>query len=145
MADVPGRVVFGIGFDTATEVPLLTTTAFLASEHIPWQAIIALPILFTAGMSLMDTSDSMSHRNLVDAFLVRIPWRLAEAQVSQEIGQHGLFESPAAQITAAITRLQAIAPGRRAQSHSSEERTRSGPRGTHPPGATAGLPGTAQR
>ena len=82
-----------MGFDTATEVLLLTTTAFLASGHIPWQAIIALPILFTAGMSLMDTSDGMSHRNLVDAFLVRILWRLAEAQVSQEVGQHGLFES----------------------------------------------------
>ena len=55
----PVGVVFGMGFDTATEVLLLTTTAFLASEHIPWQAIIALPILFTAGMSLMDTSDGM--------------------------------------------------------------------------------------
>jgi nickel/cobalt transporter (NiCoT) family protein len=55
----PVGVVFGMGFDTATEVLLLTTTAYLASEHIPWQAIIALPILFTAGMSLMDTSDGM--------------------------------------------------------------------------------------
>jgi nickel/cobalt transporter (NiCoT) family protein len=55
----PVGVVFGMGFDTATEVLLLTTTAFLASEHIPWQAIIALPILFTAGMSLMDTTDGL--------------------------------------------------------------------------------------
>jgi nickel/cobalt transporter (NiCoT) family protein len=55
----PVGVVFGMGFDTATEVALLTTTALLASEHIPWQAILALPILFTAGMSLMDTSDGM--------------------------------------------------------------------------------------
>jgi nickel/cobalt transporter (NiCoT) family protein len=55
----PVGVVFGMGFDTATEVALLTTTALLASEHIPWQAIIALPILFTAGMSLMDTSDGL--------------------------------------------------------------------------------------
>jgi len=51
--------VFGMGFDTATEVALLTTTALLASQHIPWQAIICLPILFTAGMSLMDTTDGM--------------------------------------------------------------------------------------
>jgi nickel/cobalt transporter (NiCoT) family protein len=55
----PVGVVFGMGFDTATEVALLTTTALLASEHIPWQAILALPILFTAGMSLMDTSDGV--------------------------------------------------------------------------------------
>ncbi len=34
-------------------------TALLAAEHIPWQAIIALPILFTAGMTLMDTSDGL--------------------------------------------------------------------------------------
>ncbi len=55
----PVGVVFGMGFDTATEVALLTTTALLASEKIPWQAIICLPILFTAGMSLMDTTDGM--------------------------------------------------------------------------------------
>jgi nickel/cobalt transporter (NiCoT) family protein len=55
----PVGVVFGMGFDTATEVALLTATALAASEHIPWQAIIALPILFTAGMSLMDTTDGM--------------------------------------------------------------------------------------
>jgi len=55
----PVGVVFGMGFDTATEVALLTTTALLASQKIPWQAIICLPILFTAGMSLMDTTDGM--------------------------------------------------------------------------------------
>jgi nickel/cobalt transporter (NiCoT) family protein len=55
----PVGVVFGLGFDTATEVLLLTTTAFLASEHVPWQAILALPILFTAGMSLMDATDGV--------------------------------------------------------------------------------------
>jgi nickel/cobalt transporter (NiCoT) family protein len=55
----PVGVVFGMGFDTATEVALLTTTALLASQHIPWQAIICLPILFTAGMSLMDTTDGL--------------------------------------------------------------------------------------
>jgi nickel/cobalt transporter (NiCoT) family protein len=55
----PVGVVFGMGFDTATEVALLTTTALLASEHIPWQAILALPVLFTAGMSLMDTTDGI--------------------------------------------------------------------------------------
>jgi high-affinity nickel-transport protein len=55
----PVGVVFGLGFDTATEVLLLTTTAFLASEHVPWQAIIALPILFMAGMCIMDTTDGI--------------------------------------------------------------------------------------
>jgi nickel/cobalt transporter (NiCoT) family protein len=55
----PVGVVFGLGFDTATEVLLLTTTAFLASERVPWPAILALPILFTAGMALMDASDGV--------------------------------------------------------------------------------------
>jgi high-affinity nickel-transport protein len=55
----PVGVVFGMGFDTATEVLLLGTTAFLASQHLPWYAIICLPILFTAGMTFMDTTDGI--------------------------------------------------------------------------------------
>ena len=55
----PVGVIFGMGFDTATEVALLATTALLASQHIPWYAIMCLPILFTAGMTLMDTTDGV--------------------------------------------------------------------------------------
>jgi nickel/cobalt transporter (NiCoT) family protein len=55
----PVGVVFGMGFDTATEVALLATTALLASAHIPWYAILCLPILFTAGMTVMDTTDGL--------------------------------------------------------------------------------------
>jgi len=55
----PVGVVFGMGFDTATEVALLASTALLASQHIPWYAILCLPILFTAGMTLMDTTDGL--------------------------------------------------------------------------------------
>jgi high-affinity nickel-transport protein len=55
----PVGVLFGLGFDTTTEVLLLTTTAFLASEHVAWQAILALPVLFMAGMTLMDTTDGL--------------------------------------------------------------------------------------
>ncbi len=55
----PVGVVFGMGFDTATEVALLATTALLASQHLPFYAIMCLPILFTAGMSLMDTIDGI--------------------------------------------------------------------------------------
>jgi high-affinity nickel-transport protein len=53
----PVGVVFGMGFDTATEVALLATTALLASRALPWYSIMCLPVLFTAGMSLMDTLD----------------------------------------------------------------------------------------
>jgi nickel/cobalt transporter (NiCoT) family protein len=55
----PVGVVFGLGFDTATEVALLATTALLASQHLPFYAILCLPILFTAGMCLMDTLDGI--------------------------------------------------------------------------------------
>jgi nickel/cobalt transporter (NiCoT) family protein len=55
----PVGVLFGLGFDTSTEVLLLGTTAFLALQHIPWYAICCLPVLFTAGMSIMDTSDGI--------------------------------------------------------------------------------------
>jgi high-affinity nickel-transport protein len=55
----PVGVLFGLGFDTATEVALLASTALLASQHVPWYAIICLPILFTAGMTLMDTTDGL--------------------------------------------------------------------------------------
>ena len=55
----PVGVVFGLGFDTATEVALLATTALLASQEIAWYAILCLPILFTAGMTLMDTTEGL--------------------------------------------------------------------------------------
>ena len=53
----PVGVVFGMGFDTATEVTLLATTALLASQSLPWYSIMCLPLLFTAGMALLDTFD----------------------------------------------------------------------------------------
>ncbi|MDJ0312449.1 HoxN/HupN/NixA family nickel/cobalt transporter [Arthrobacter sp. H35-D1] len=55
----PLGVVFGLGFDTATEVTLLSTTALLASQSLPFYAILCLPILFTAGMTLLDTLDGI--------------------------------------------------------------------------------------
>ena len=59
----PLGVLFGLGFDTATEVGLLAIAAGVATHHVPFLAVISLPILFAAGMSLMDTADGafMSH------------------------------------------------------------------------------------
>jgi len=53
----PLGVLFGLGFDTATEVGLLALTAGVATSHLPFLAVLSLPILFAAGMSLMDTAD----------------------------------------------------------------------------------------
>src|ERR1700685_4067620 len=55
----PVGVVFGLGFDNAEEVAVLATTAVLATAHLPFYAILCLPILFTAGMALMDTIDGI--------------------------------------------------------------------------------------
>ena len=53
----PIGVLFGLGFDTATEVALLALAAGAAAQGLPWYATLCLPILFAAGMSLMDTTD----------------------------------------------------------------------------------------
>jgi high-affinity nickel-transport protein len=53
----PLGLLFGLGFDTATEVGLLTLAAGVATHSVPFFAILSLPILFAAGMSLMDTLD----------------------------------------------------------------------------------------
>ena len=53
----PVGVLFGLGFDTASEVALLALSAGAASQHLPFYAILCLPLLFAAGMSLMDTAD----------------------------------------------------------------------------------------
>ncbi len=53
----PVGVLFGLGFDTATEVGLLVLAAGAAAFALPWYAILVLPVLFAAGMSMFDTAD----------------------------------------------------------------------------------------
>ncbi|WP_102142607.1 HoxN/HupN/NixA family nickel/cobalt transporter [Mycobacterium hubeiense] len=53
----PLGVLFGLGFDTATEVALLVLAGTSAIAGLPWYAILCLPVLFAAGMSLLDTID----------------------------------------------------------------------------------------
>jgi nickel/cobalt transporter (NiCoT) family protein len=53
----PLGVLFGLGFDTATEIALLVLAAGAGAAGLPFYAILCLPILFAAGMSLLDTID----------------------------------------------------------------------------------------
>ena len=53
----PVGVLFGLGFDTASEIALLAATAGAATLGLPWYAVLSLPVLFAAGMSLFDTID----------------------------------------------------------------------------------------
>ncbi len=53
----PLGLLFGLGFDTATEIGLLALATGVASHQVPLLAIVSLPLIFAAGMSLMDTAD----------------------------------------------------------------------------------------
>ncbi|MFE3163248.1 HoxN/HupN/NixA family nickel/cobalt transporter [Streptomyces sp. NPDC059224] len=53
----PLGLLFGLGFDTATEIALLVLAGSGAASGLPWYAILTLPVLFAAGMSLLDTID----------------------------------------------------------------------------------------
>src|ERR1700723_1145014 len=55
----PLGVLFGLGFDTATEVGLLGVSASQASQGLSIWSILVFPALFTAGMTLLDTTDSI--------------------------------------------------------------------------------------
>ncbi len=54
----PIGILFGLGFDTATEIGLLGISATQAVQGLSFWTILVFPALFTAGMSLMDTADS---------------------------------------------------------------------------------------
>jgi high-affinity nickel-transport protein len=55
----PVGLLMGLGFDTATQVALLVLAAGSAAFVLPWYAILVLPVLFAAGMSLFDTADGV--------------------------------------------------------------------------------------
>lgn len=53
----PIGFLFGLGFDTASEVAFLAISAGAAAQGLPFFAVVSLPTIFAAGMSLMDTTD----------------------------------------------------------------------------------------
>jgi nickel/cobalt transporter (NiCoT) family protein len=55
----PLGVLFGLGFDTATEIGVLGISATEASDGLSFWAILVFPVLFAAGMSLVDTTDNI--------------------------------------------------------------------------------------
>ncbi|SDS02790.1 Nickel transporter NicT [Microlunatus soli] len=55
----PIGLLFGLGFDTATEVALLVLAGTGAATGLPWYAILVLPLLFACGMSLLDCLDGI--------------------------------------------------------------------------------------
>jgi len=55
----PLGVLFGLGFDTASEIGLLAMTAGASAGNLPVPAVLCLPVLFAAGMTAMDTTDGV--------------------------------------------------------------------------------------
>ena len=55
----PVGFLFGLGFDTATEVAMFGVSAAQAAKGVPFAAIMVFPVLFAAGMSLVDTTDGV--------------------------------------------------------------------------------------
>jgi high-affinity nickel-transport protein len=70
----PVGLLFGLGFDTASEVALLVIAGTAGAAGLPWYGILCLPILFAAGMSLLDTLDG-SFMNLAYGWALAQPVR----------------------------------------------------------------------
>jgi high-affinity nickel-transport protein len=70
----PVGMLFGLGFDTATEVTLLVIAGSAGAAGLPWYAILCLPILFAAGMSLLDSIDG-SFMNFAYSWAFSVPVR----------------------------------------------------------------------
>ncbi len=67
----PVGFLFGLGFDTATEIAILGISAALAkNSQIPLWGVILFPLLFTAGMSLMDSLDGLVMMKIYDWAMV---------------------------------------------------------------------------
>lgn len=67
----PLGLLFGLGFDTATEVGLLGLSAAEAAKGLPVWSVLVFPALFTAGMSLVDSADGVLMLNAYDWALAR--------------------------------------------------------------------------
>jgi nickel/cobalt transporter (NiCoT) family protein len=66
----PLGLLFGLGFDTGSEIGLLAMTAGASAGNLPTSAVLSLPILFAAGMTMMDTTDGVLMSKAYDwAFL----------------------------------------------------------------------------
>jgi high-affinity nickel-transport protein len=52
-------LLFGLGFDTATEVGLLTTAGIAVARALPFWVVLSLPLVFAAGMSMVDSADGV--------------------------------------------------------------------------------------
>ncbi|KLI03484.1 HoxN/HupN/NixA family nickel/cobalt transporter [Sporolactobacillus inulinus] len=83
---LPLGFLFGLGFDTATEISLLALSAESARAHMSIAAVLALPLLFAAGMNVMDTTDSVmmtrAYRWALDTPVRKVYYNLTVTAIS---------------------------------------------------------------
>jgi high-affinity nickel-transport protein len=72
----PIGALFGLGFDTATEVALLVLAGTAVAGGLPFYAVLSLPVLFAAGMSLFDTIDGCFMNFAYDWALAKPVWKV---------------------------------------------------------------------
>lgn len=116
----PVGLLMGLGFDTASEVALLVLAA-TAAVTLPWYAVLALPLLFTAGMTLFDTLDgafmsvaygwaldrplrALTYNLAITALTVAIALAVGTAQLASVLrGRLGLGDSLTAWFAGLVT------------------------------------------
>ena len=107
----PLGLLFGLGFDTATEVGLLALAAGAAGGEAPFLAVLSLPLLFAAGMCLMDTIDGafmsraygwafanpvrrIYYNITVTSLSVAVALAIGTVEVLQVVGERLAFDGP---------------------------------------------------
>ncbi len=107
----PVGVLFGLGFDTATEVALLVLAGSAVVGGLPFYAILALPLLFAAGMSLFDTLDGcfmnfaydwaftnpvrkVFYNLTITGLSVTVAFGIGAVEILGLVGQEAHFSSP---------------------------------------------------
>ncbi|MCL1869148.1 MAG: HoxN/HupN/NixA family nickel/cobalt transporter [Promicromonosporaceae bacterium] len=73
----PVGLLFGLGFDTATEIGLLVLAGGAGAAGLPWYAVLVLPTLFAAGIALLDT---------VDGVVMSVAYEWALARPGRRVG-----------------------------------------------------------
>src|SRR5437588_8806928 len=118
----PIGFLFGLGFATASEIALLAISAGAAAQGLPFTAVISLPLIFAAGMSLMDTTDgafmSKAYSWAFASPIRKVFYNLTVTSLSVFVALFvGLVEL--AQILIRLLRLQAVCSTRSPDSISS--------------------------
>ena len=94
----PVVLLMGLGFDTATEVALLVL-AGTAAVTLPWYAVLVLPVLFTAGMSLFDT---------LDGAFMNLAYDWALANPLRRLAYNGVVTGVSVAVALAIGTIQLV-------------------------------------